>query len=255
MKKSQSVPVHSLGKAMELLEILLQHRSALSLGELTELSGYPKSTIYALLATMMEYSVITQLPNGKYYLGMKLFECGCAVSGQWDISALAYPYLEDLANISKSSAFISVMDGDCIINVEQATASSGIQVASQVGFRLPLHATSQGKLFLSALSDVEIKSKMKTLGMPSFTPHTICTLNELIANIHTINESGYSVENGEYKIGLRSVAAPIYNHQGKMIYAVGVVGLFRSIYSEEFTQIIEQVKSTATHLSNAIGYR
>ena len=89
----------SVAKAMELLQSLSQAGRPLSLTELTERCGYPKSTVFGLLTTMRAYDVITQTPDGKYALGLRLFEYGRQVERTWDISLVARPYMEHLSQL------------------------------------------------------------------------------------------------------------------------------------------------------------
>ena len=86
----------SVAKAMELLQILSRAGRPLSLKELTDLCGYPKSTVFGLLTTMRLHDVVTQTPEGKYTLGLRLFEYGRQVERSWDISRVARPYMEHL---------------------------------------------------------------------------------------------------------------------------------------------------------------
>ena len=90
-------PVRSVGKARELVEILLENRRPMTLQELSERSGCPKSTAHALLSTLREYAMIEQNPDGRYSLGIRLYEYGSAVSAMWDVRQVAGPYLEQLA--------------------------------------------------------------------------------------------------------------------------------------------------------------
>ena len=73
--------------------------------------------------------------------------------------------------------------------------------------------------------------------------------------IERCRENGYAIENGEYKIGLRSISAPVRTVDGEARYTVGVIGMFRSTHSEEFTQAVEKVRATAGMISAALGYR
>ena len=91
--------------------------------------------------------------------------------------------------------------------------------------------------------------------MAQFTPHTVTDPSALMREIETCRANGYAIENGEYKIGLRSVSAPVYTVEGKAAYAVGVIGMFRSPHSEEFRAAVEQVCVTASMISTALGYR
>ena len=91
--------------------------------------------------------------------------------------------------------------------------------------------------------------------MTPFTPHTIIDPAALLQEIALCRANGYAVENGEYKIGLRSVSAPIYTVEGQVRYTIGVIGMFRSVHSEEFCAATEQVCATAAMISAALGYR
>ena len=81
--------VRSVDKAMELIEALLSRRAPMTLRELSAAVGYPKSTVHALLSTLRAHGMVAQNEDGRYTLGIRLFECGCAVSDSWDLSRTA----------------------------------------------------------------------------------------------------------------------------------------------------------------------
>lgn len=250
-----SAQVHSVAKAMELLEALLRRRAPMSLQELSTAVGYPKSTIHALLSTLREHGMVSQGADGRYALGVRLFEYGCAVSALWDVSKLARPYLEQLSERSGGSSFLSILEGDYVISIDQCTGGAGVQVVPEVGSRLPLHATSQGKLLLSHLSRGEARKRLLNAGLQPFTPHTISDADELLNGMQWVRERGYAVEDGEYKIGLRSVSAPVRDAAGEVRCAIGTVGLFRRVQSEEFRAAIDETVRTAAALSAALGFQ
>ena len=254
MEHEPTGQVRSVAKAMELLELLLARRTPLTLQELSTASGYPKSTVHALLSTLRDHAMVEQRPDGKYALGIRLFECGCAVSATWDITRSARPHLEQLAAETGVSAFLSVLDGGSVLSFNQCPGSAVMLVVPEVGYRLPLHATSQGKLLLSQFSDAEVRSRLQASGMPAFTPHTITDTEQLLPALAEIRMQGYAVEDGEYKIGLRSVSAPVFDRSGRMRYAMGVVGLFRRIHSGEFENAVTQVVHHAATLSVDLGH-
>ena len=245
--------VHSVDKAMELLEQLLRSRLPMTLQELSGATGYPKSTVHALLATLRRHEMVRQNDDGRYDLGIRLFECGCAVAERWDVSRLARPYLERLAAQTGASAFVSVLEGDHTISLDQCAGGGGLRVIPEVGSRLPLHATAQGKLFLSQLSESDALQRVQRAGLTAYTPHTITDTGKLLHALEPIRRCGYAVENGEYKIGLRAVAAPVSDRDRKTRYALGVVGLFRRVESEEFQYAVEQTVLLARQLSRALG--
>ncbi len=252
---AKSAQVHSVAKAMELLEALLARRAPMSLQELAAAVGYPKSTIHALLSTLRDYGMVAQNPDGRYALGLRLFECGCAVSALWDVSKVARPFLEQLSAKAGGSSFLSILEGSYVITLEQCTGGSGPQIVPEVGARLPLHATSQGKLLTAHLSAGEARKRLLSAGLPPFTPQTNTDIDSLLNGMQWVRERGYAVEDGEYRTGLRSVSAPVRDSLGAVRYAVGVIGLFLRVQSEEFELATEETVRTAKELSAALGWR
>lgn len=239
----------SVAKAMELLQILSQVGHPVSLKELSERCGYPKSTVFGLLTTMRTYDVITQTEEGKYALGLRLFEYGRQVERSWDISLVAHPYMERLCQQTGASVVLSICEGDSVITLDQVEARDKLRIVSDVGARLPIYCTSQGKLFLAYKPQKEADKFLRQQQMTPFTPHTIIDPAALLQEIALCRANGYAVENGEYKIGLRSVSAPVYDRCGVMSYALSVVGLFRKVRSQEFEEVVACVSATARQLT------
>ena len=245
----------SVAKAMELLQVLSQAGRPLSLAELTERCGYPKSTVFGLLTTMRAYDVITQTPEGKYALGLRLFEYGRQVERTWDISLVARPYMEHLSQSTGASVMLSICEGGSVITLDQVETRGGLRVVSDTGSRLPIYCTSQGKVFLAHMSRSGAEALLRGQSLTQFTPHTITDIPALLREAEACRANGYAIENGEYKIGLRSISAPVRTVEGKVRYAVGVIGMFRSVHSEEFHAAVEQVCATAAMISAALGYQ
>ena len=236
----------SVAKAMELLQALSRAEKPLTLTELTECSGYPKSTVFGLLTTMRAYDVITQTPEGKYALGLRLFEYGRQVER---------PYMEHLSQRTGASVMLSICEGGSVITLDQVEARDKLRIVSDAGARLPIYCTSQGKVFLAHMSRTAAEALLRGQVITQFTPHTITDIPSLLREAEICRANGYAIENGEYKIGLRSISAPVRTVEGKVRYAVGVIGMFRSVHSEEFHAAVEQVRATAAMISAALGYQ
>ena len=247
--------VLSVIKAFRLLDILSEVKSPMSLAELSEQSGWPKGTVYGLLSSMRESSVVEQQSDGRYFLGVRLFEYGCAVSACWSVSEIARPYLQHLATKTGESVFLSVLNRNEAITIDQVQSRAGLRVVSEVGTRLPLHCTSQGKVFLAAMPESEAVRILKLKPLAFYTPHTLATWSDLEKDLETARRLGYAVEDGEYKIGLGSVSAPIRDISGQVKYAVGIIGMFHRAQSQEFHDALILTQATAAQISSALGYR
>ena len=246
--------VKSLSKAIDLLDVLSASRRGLSLSELSERCGYPKSTTHALASTMRDRGLLRQLPNGEYALGMRLFEYGSAVSRGFDISELSRPYLESLSSLTGANSVISLLDGESAVSFDYAVSSSGIQILPEIGVRLPLHCTSQGKLMLAYLPQSSVQYLFRNHTFRQYTRHTIVDSEELTRQLAGIRETGYSVEDGEYKVGLRSVSAPVFDATGSLKYALTTIGFFRRVSAEDFVNAVKMTVDQAAMLSTALGF-
>ena len=245
----------SVAKAMELLQALSRAGKPLALTELSERCGYPKSTVFGLLTTLREYDVVSQTPDGKYTLGLRLFEYGRQVERSWDISLVAHPYMEHLSQETDASVMLSIFEGESVITLDQVEAQNDLRIVSNVGARLPVYCTAQGKVFLAHMPRQNAETLLRRLSIVPFTPHTVTDIPALMQEAAACRSGGYAIENGEYKIGLRAVSAPVFTAQHEQKYAISAVGMFRSVHSPEFQSTIEKVCKTAGMISAAIGYR
>ena len=246
--------VKSLNKAIDILDALSASRTGLSLSELSQRCGFPKSTAHALASTMRDRGLIRQLQDGSYALGIRLFEYGSAVSRGFDISSIARPYLESLSALTGSNSVITMYDNDSAVSFDYAVSSSGVQIMPEIGVRLPLHCTSQGKLLLAYLPEQQVISMYKRRELRQYTPHTAVEIGRLLEQIADIKEKGYAVEDGEYKVGLRSVSAPVCDGSGKLRYSLTSIGFFRRVSSEDFVNAAGATVRQAQMLSSALGY-
>lgn len=249
-------PVKSVEKALRLLDILSEARRPLSLGELASRSGWPKSTVYGLLAALREGGAVEQRPDDGYYaLGIRLFEYGCAVSDSWDILSAASGPMGRISQLCGESVFLSTLDRGDVLILDRAVSAGSLRVVSEIGARLPMHCTSQGKLLLAHRPAGERRRLYRESALTAFTPHTICDPELLEAGREEILAQGYAVENGEHRVGLRSVSAPIQDARGEVRWAVTIAGMFRRPGTEEFSSSTVLVLEAAADISKALGFR
>ena len=235
MAENDGKTIHSVAKAITLLDILTAKGRPAALTDLYRETGWPKSTIHGLLSTMRA--------------------SGCAVSNSWNISTIARPYMQSVCQTLGESVFLSVFDRANVVTLAEEESHASLRVVSEVGARLPAHCTSQGKLFLASVSQAECRRILRQAELKAYTPNTLTQPEQFTAELQRIREQGYAVENGEFKPGLRSVSAPIRNASGEVAYAFGTVGMFRQLHTDEFQQAIVLVTDAAAKISAAIGYR
>lgn len=242
----------SIGKALILVDTLAAANGSLSLKELSERTGWAKSTVHGLLSALRDFRIIMQDDDGRYRLGTHLFELGNAVSRQWNIVEIAKPVLQSVCTKLNESVCIATLDGDSMLVLDSIAAYSPMRVITDIGSRLPLHATAIGKAFLAGMPPDETTKLLKRIGMASYTPHTITDVPSILAERDVILKKGYAIENGEMRVGIRAVAAPIYDINDCVKYAISVTGMFRKITDETFYSAQELVISAASEITKKL---
>lgn len=255
MTEKSTEPVRAIVKACMLLDLLTEAKRPLSLGELTRSTGWAKSTVYGLLSSMRSCDLVEQdAQSGRYTLGVRLFEYGSAVNSTRNIIAISREPMERLVRLTGESASLSMLDRGEALVLAHAEADSAFHIVSETGAHLPAFCTAQGKVLLSALSDAAVR-RILEMRYRAFTPHTVTDAEALLQELVTVREKGFAIENGEFRIGVRGVAAPIKDHTGAIRYALGLIGMFRRVDSDEFRAATAEVIKTAAALSEALGYR
>lgn len=256
MSRQEAGRVQSVCKAMDLLSCLAQARGPLTLGELSSRTGMPRATVHGLLAAMRPSAVVEQSPaDGRYRLGIRLFEYGCAVSRGWNILEAAAGPMGWVAEETGETVSLAALDRGEVLILDRADAHSNFRVVSEKGSRLPIHCTSQGKLLLAYQPPAQQRQLLRQCDFTPYTPHSHTDAAALEAELAEIRLQGYAIENGELHIGLRSVAAPVFGVDGGVTYAICVVGMFRRINSPELEQAAKLLLEAAQRISFELGYR
>ena len=249
--------VHAVEKAIALLDCFWREKRPMTLTELSRMTGWPKSTVHNLLASMMDSAVVEQsAADGKYRLGLHLFEYGCTISEHWNVVKLARPHLNALVARTGESAYLASLNVDTLLIVDSAEPNNVFRVASTVGTRLPLHCTSQGKAILAYDDPANVRRLLKRAGMKSYTMHTLKTVEAYLAQLEEIRRTGIATEYEEYHNGMCAFAAPVFDHEGTCVSAVGIVCFLRSgdPNSAVSDETIQALKNTAEAISTELGW-
>ena len=199
--------VQSVGRALDLLEIVSGAGGEMSISEIAAASGLPLPTIHRLVRTLVDRGYMRQLPSRRYALGSRLIPLGEVASAMLGTSAR--PVLAELVEQLGESTNLGVLDGDLITYIAQVPSRHSVRMFAEVGRRVYAHCTAVGKAVLSQLPDAHVRAVLARTGMPARTPLTITDPDELIAQLESIRAQGYAVDEGEEEVGVRCVAVPV----------------------------------------------
>ena len=248
---TQGRRVHSIEKAIALLDCFWSVRRPLALSELVRMTGWAKSTVYGLLSTLTDNHILRQSPiDDKYALGIRLFELGSSVSRQWDILSVSQTHLQHLSLVSQETAFISILAETDTVLLDSVQLPGNFKIVSSVGTHSPVYCTSQGQVLLAYQPKSVYNRILDEIHFNKFTPHTTDSADKLAAVCERIRSQGYRIEKGEYRMGLCSVSAPIKNAGGEVRFAIGVIGMFQDVHTPKFASIVDEVVSAGKQISS-----
>jgi DNA-binding IclR family transcriptional regulator len=165
----------------------------------------------------------------------------------------ALPFLEGLVHDSGETGHLAVLDGGEAIYIERVEALRALRVPSAIGRGYPAHATNLGKVLLADLSRERVEEIVAERGLAAYTPHTITGLEELEAELERIRVLGYAIDNEEYDEGLRCIGAPVRDHSGHVVAALGIGGPVTRITPDRVDELAELVMTAARGLSRRLG--
>lgn len=215
--KKQPVAIQVLERTMTLLDALAQQSDPVPLKELAAITGLHTSTAHRILNDLVAGRYVERVDSGLYRLGMRLLELGSLVKGRLNVREAALEPMRELHKITGQTINLSLQQGDEIIYIERAWSEcSGMQVVRAVGGRAPLHLTSTGKLFLSAWDSRQIRSYAMRTGLAGTTKNSITQADVLERELALVRRLGYSRDNEELELGVRCIAAGIYDDSGAL---------------------------------------
>jgi len=252
--------VQTLERASLILDILGQSPQGISIKDLSDRMHLPKGTTHRLVSSLSYFGYVRQDQNTKnYFLGFKLVELGNMLLGQLDLRKEAELFLRNLAQRTKETVHLVILDGNEIVyldKLETEPHTGGLRMASRVGSRNPAHSCAVGKALMAYLPAEALARIVEEKGLPKRTGNTITDYNQLKEHMTLVRKQGYAVDDEENERGIRCVAAPIFNEAGKAVAAISVSGpAFRVTKKSVQEKLKKEVMETALWISQRLGFR
>lgn len=251
-KEAQTPTIQVLERAFALLDMLAAHQDPVSLKQISEQTGLHPSTAHRILNDLAIGRFVDRPQAGSYRLGMRLLELGNLVKARLDVRDAALAPMRELHKLTHQPVNLSMRQGDEIVYIERTYSErSGMQVVRAVGGRAPLHLTSVGKLFLAADDPQRVRAYATRTGLTGHTRNSITDISRLERELATVRAQGIARDDEELELGVRCMAAGIFDDQGKLL-----AGLSVSAPADRLEESwLEKVKTTAGQISAALGYR
>jgi DNA-binding IclR family transcriptional regulator len=243
--------IQVLERMFALMNMLAEKEGLSSLKEISEKTNLHPSTAHRILNDLVFGRYVDRPEPGQYRLGMRLLELGNFVKARLNVRDAAIKPMRELHLLTQQPVNLSVRQGDEIVYIERAYSErSGMQVVRAIGGRAPLHLTSVGKLFLAADDPARVRSYATKTGLHGHTKNSITQIVVLEKELAKSRQSGIARDNEELELGVRCMAAGIYDDQGKL-----VAGLSISAPADRLDESwLPKLENTAKRISELLGH-
>ena len=176
---------------------------------------------------------------GFWTIGSHAFVVGSSFLQSRNLLAIVHPVLRKLmedAGETVNLAVLDLSDYQAVI-IDQVQCTQLMRMSAPIGGKLPMHASGAGKAFLAHLSDEQVTALLHQKGLHNYTPKTLMSPHSLKENLALIRKMGFSHDDEEHALGLRCVAAPIYDEHGEPFAAISISGPIARMTDDRVTEL------------------
>jgi DNA-binding IclR family transcriptional regulator len=208
-------------RALALLGAFDADHRCLRLSDLARRAGLPLATAHRLLGELLAWGAVSRQPDGAYVVGRRLWDLGLLAPDLSGLREIASPFLHDLYGTTLATVHLAVREDDRALYLDRVSGHASVPVLSQVGSRLPMHATGVGKVLL-AYAPEEVQGRV--LGsLARVTAYTITQPGRLGEQLRRVRRDGFAQTSEEMSLGACSVAVPIRDGTAAVVAALGLV--------------------------------
>ena len=244
----------SVANSLRLIRAFSEDQYEIGISDLAKRLGLAKSTVHRLASTLLDQGMLEQnAGDGKYRLGLALFELGTLVRRKMDFTMEARPFLRTLMEKTGETVHLAILDHDSVLYIITHESKQALRMGSKVGTRVPVHSTAVGKALLAFQPEEEI-ARIIARGLPAGTPNTLVDGRSLLRELELVRTRSYAMDDEESEVGLRSIAAPIRNDSGSVIAAISIAGPVHRMTKKMLLGWVRELVAAADAVSQRLGW-
>lgn len=241
-------------KSMDILN-LFRNYSKLSLGEMVQLSGIPKTSIHRMVGSLEDMGFLKREEDNKYSLGFLFLEFGQLVKERIDIRKIALPVMYSLREDAGEAVNLVIREGNEAIYIEKLDTLQPVRVYTKIGRRAPLYGGACPRILLAFLPELEIQHYLKQTELKQIAMETITDKNYLFQVLAESKKNGYSVSHSELEDYSSAVAAPIFDSLNQVVAGISLAGPTIRFQEEHLPKLVELVKKAGNEISYKLGWK
>lgn len=245
--------IKSLDRALE----VLVHLGEMQGGTLSEIAGaleQSPATVYRVLTTFQGRGFADFDEQSQVWtIGPAAFLTGSQFLRRTSLVERARPIMRDLMEVTGETANLGIERDGKVLFLGQVETHATIRAFFPPGTASAMHSSGIGKALLCRMDDKRQRQVLAAGKLEQYTPHTLTDPDAMIADLHAAKARGYAIDGEERNIGMRCIAAPVYNVFGEAVAGISVSGPTSRITEDRVEALAEHVIDAATRLTRAIG--
>jgi DNA-binding IclR family transcriptional regulator len=243
----------TLLKGLEILE-LLADQNELGALDVSRLTGYSRGSCHRLLATLEAAGYIYKTETRRYRAGLKILMLAGNITREIPIKNAAQPYLQTLAAKFRENVNLGYWDGKRVIHLDKIEGGGMLALDSRIGSEAYGHCTALGKVFLAHIAPKKLETFLDSYHLSAHTANTITSRMELLEELKLVRKQGFAIDNEELSLGLRCVAAPVFDYSGQIAAAISLSAAAVRLNDEIQAKILSALITTCRDLSRDLGF-
>ena len=192
--------------------------------------------------------------TGQYMLGSKLFEFSRAHDTHSGIDKIALPMMKRLYEEVEETVTLDILINNKGYTLERVEKEIGMGFIVKRGSEIPLHCGASGQLLLAFSDDEDVELFLKTTKLEKFTPRTVTDQKKLRKKLSEIKKAGYAYSEGEFQVGGRAVAAPVFDHESRICASLCVASLVDNMNQRKIDSLIKTLIRYANEISDRLRF-
>jgi IclR family pca regulon transcriptional regulator len=213
----------SLARGLAVIRAFTQQRRHLTIAQLSQRTGIPRAAVRRCLYTLSKLGYVASDDGRAYVLRPSILALGHAYLSSTRLATAVQPLLDRITRELHESSSMAVLEGDDILYIARSSTNTRVMsIDLGIGSRLPAYCTSMGRVLLAGLPQPELKAYLSRAKLTRFTSKTVATPDELANVLKAVRRNGYAIVDQELELGLRSIAVPVADHDGRAVAAINV---------------------------------
>jgi IclR family transcriptional regulator, pca regulon regulatory protein len=239
----------SLARGLAVIQAFSQRRHHLTISQVSTTTGLSRAAVRRCLYTLSKLGFAGSDDNRHFFLRPRILALGHSYISSMPLATAAQPVLEHISHLLHESCSIATLDGIDIVYIARANVTRIMSIDLGVGSRLPAFCTSMGRAILANLPPEELESVLARVEFKRYTERTITNPAKLTQALRQIRRDGYSIIDQELEHGLRSMAVPIQNPNGKVVAALNIGAHAQRVSIQEMqTKFLPHLRAAAQEL-------